>query len=364
MNQRLDKLTSWLIEEHIDAAFITSTENVFYLTGFHCEPHERLLGLFVFQNEEPILICPKMEEVKVRDAGWNYRTIAYTDNDHPWEMIHHAISQYDITISILAVEKEHLNVGRYEVLREMFLETGFVSAEEKLHSLRLLKDDKELKALREAAAMADEAIEIGVASIKEGRSELEILSIVETEIKKKGINKFSFNTMVLTGENTAAPHGIPGLNKVEKGNFVLFDLGVVIDGYCSDISRTVAFGSVTGAQKDIYYSVLKAQIAALEACKPGVRIGELDQISRTIISEAGYGEYFTHRLGHGLGIGVHEFPSIIDSNNLPLEPGMCFTIEPGIYKPSVGGVRIEDDVFITKDGVEILTKYPKELIIL
>lgn len=364
MKQRLEKLITWLKEENYDAAFITSTENIFYLTGFHCEPHERLLGLFVFQNEEPILICPKMEEVSARQAGWEHSMISYTDSEHPWEMFHHAIHKYNITISTMAVEKEHLNISRYEVLREMFTDTILVSVEDKLHKLRLIKDEKELKILREAAAMADEAIEIGVASIKEGRSELEILSIIEMEIKKKGINKFSFDTMVLTGENTAAPHGIPGLNKVEKGNFVLFDLGVVIDGYCSDITRTVAFGDITDAQKDVYHTVLKSQIAAVEACRPGLRIGDLDKISRSIISSAGYGEYFTHRLGHGLGIGVHEFPSINEGSHMLLEAGMCFTIEPGIYKPSVGGVRIEDDVFITENGVEVLTKYPKDLIIL
>lgn len=361
MKHRLEKLTNWLQDEQIDAAFITSTENVFYLTGFHCTPHERLLGLFVLKNEEPFLICPKMEVSTAKAAGWNYSIIGYSDSDHPWEMIHQRLNSLDGKLSKIAVEKEHLNMNRYEVLSEMFIEPTFISADSILQDLRVIKDEKELKILRQAALVADEAIELGVSYIKKGRSELEILSFIEMEIKKKGINKFSFDTMVLTGDNSANPHGVPGLNLVDDGQFVLFDLGVVIDGYCSDITRTVAFGEINNKQKEIYNTVLRGQVAAVEACIPGNRIGDLDKIARSIITDAGYGEYFTHRLGHGLGIGVHEYPSITDVNNRLLEEGMCFTIEPGIYVPKVAGVRIEDDLFITKDGVEILTKYPKEL---
>ncbi len=171
----------------------------------------------------------------------------------------------------------------------------------------------------------------------------------------------SFATMVLTGANAASPHGTPGETKIKKGDFVLFDLGVVVDRYCSDITRTVAYGDINDKQKEIYDTVLKAQLAAIEASKPGVTASEVDLTARRIIAEAGYGEYFTHRLGHGLGIGVHEYPSLTETNPLVLEEGMVYTIEPGIYVPDVAGVRIEDDIYVTADGVKILTKYPKEL---
>lgn len=173
----------------------------------------------------------------------------------------------------------------------------------------------------------------------------------------------SFSTMVLTGAKTADPHGSPGLTEIMPGDFVLFDLGVVLDGYCSDITRTVAFKKINDEQRRIYETVLGAQHAALAICNAGTRIGDIDQAARNFITNAGYGEYFPHRIGHGLGIDVHEFPSMSENNNDLLQEGTVFTVEPGIYIPNVGGVRIEDDIVVTKDGYTSLTSYPKELII-
>lgn len=171
----------------------------------------------------------------------------------------------------------------------------------------------------------------------------------------------SFDTTVLTGDKAASPHGKTGDRKLQEGDLVLFDLGVVHKGYCSDITRTLALGEPGEEQKKVYDIVLKSETAALEAVKPGVTAAELDQISRKVITDAGYGDYFTHRLGHGLGISVHEFPSIHGANPMTMEKGMVFTLEPGIYVPGKVGVRIEDDVAVTENGYEVLTKYPKEL---
>lgn len=167
--------------------------------------------------------------------------------------------------------------------------------------------------------------------------------------------------MVLTGTNGALPHGTPGDTKIKKGDLVLFDLGVVHKGYCSDITRTVAYGEISAEQEKIYNTALKAQLAAIEKVKAGVPAKEVDLTARNIIKDAGYGDYFPHRLGHGLGASVHEFPSITETNEMALQENMVFTIEPGIYVPGVAGVRIEDDIVVTKDGYEILTEFPKEL---
>ncbi|WP_449537241.1 M24 family metallopeptidase [Ferdinandcohnia sp. Marseille-Q9671] len=362
MNQRLKQLSNWLVEKDITCSFITSTPNVFYLTNFYTEPHERLLGLFVFQNEEPILICPNMEVGQARTAGWQYEIIGFSDTDNPWELIQQSFSKRNIAVTTVALEKEHLTVERFEKVQELFPSSSFVSAEEKLHTLRMIKEDKEVSILREAAKLADYGVEVGVQAIAEGKTELDILATIEFELKKKGIRQMSFDTMVLTGLKTAAPHGKPGLETISKGDFVLFDLGVVLDGYCSDITRTVAFGEISDIQRDVYDTVLKAQLAAVNISKPGTKVGDIDRAARTIISDAGYGEYFTHRIGHGLGIDVHEFPSMNETNNMLLQKGMAYTIEPGIYVPEIGGVRIEDDMLITADGSETLTKFPKELL--
>jgi Xaa-Pro dipeptidase len=361
MNQRLENFQSWMKENEIEVSFVTSSENVFYMSGFYTNPHERLLALVVFQEAEPFLVCPAMEIHDAKNAGWEHEIIGFSDIDNPWEMIHRSIQSRMDNIAKVAIEKEHMNVERYENLMKLFPNAKFVSAEEKLRLLRMIKDEKELKILEEACSLADYAIEFGVSEIKEGKSELDVLNAIEYALKQKGVTEMSFSTMVLTGANAASPHGNPGNNKIQKGDLVLFDLGVVVDRYCSDITRTVAYGDINDKQKEIYDTVLKAQLAALEVSKPGVTAQEVDLTARRIIADAGYGEYFPHRLGHGLGISVHEYPSLTETNPLVIQEGMVYTIEPGIYVPGIAGVRIEDDVYITSNGARTLTKYPKEL---
>lgn len=202
-------------------------------------------------------------------------------------------------------------------------------------------------------------MEIGVAFLKEGVTEREVVNHIENEIKKYGVNEMSFDTMVLFGDHAAAPHGTPGDRQLKNNEYVLFDLGVIYNHYCSDITRTVAFGQPDDKAQAIYDIVLKAEQTAIQHIKPGVTISELDDIARGIITEAGYGEYFPHRLGHGLGLEAHEYQDISSTNQNSLEAGMVLTIEPGIYVPNVAGVRIEDDILVTEDGYESLSGYKK-----
>ncbi|WP_147532616.1 M24 family metallopeptidase [Bacillus marasmi] len=358
---KLNEVSQWLKEQGAEVCFLTSSENVFYLSGFFSDPHERLLGLAIFQDAEPFLICPGMEVNEARNAGWPYEIIGYSDIEQPWELVHSAIKKRIDSVSALAIEKEHMNVERYETVTAIFEGAKFVSAEEKLRQLRMIKSDAEISKLRQAGELADFAIQIGMEEISEGKTELEVLAAIEYALKKKGVSQMSFSTMVLTGTNAAAPHGTPGNTKIQKGDLVLFDLGVVVDGYCSDITRTIAYGDINDKQREIYETVLAGQLAAIQAIKPGVACSTLDLTARNIISGAGYGEYFPHRLGHGLGISIHEYPSVTEKNPLALQEGMVFTVEPGIYVPDVAGVRIEDDVLVTANGYELLTKFPKEL---
>lgn len=364
MKQRVEQLQQWLKEQGTTFAFINSPANVFYLTNYFTDPHERLLGLFIFQDQEPLLILPAMEVAAVKKAGWTNEVIGYNDSENPWEKLQHAFEKKGVLgAESIAVEKDFLSYSRALNLLNLFPNATLSSLEQKINQQRVIKDTKEIEILREAAAFADLGVEIGVKAIQEGKTEMEIVATIEYELKKKGISSMSFSTMVLAGEQTAYPHGNPGLNKIKEGDFVLFDLGVVHKGYCSDITRTVAYKSVSPKQQEIYETVLKAEMAAVEFCKPGVRLGEIDTTARKVIQDKGYGEYFTHRIGHGLGIEVHEFPSMNDANAELAKPGMVFTIEPGIYVEGVGGVRIEDDVLITENGFETLTKFPKELLI-
>lgn len=360
---KLTQLQNYLSENGLDAAFITTPDNVFYFSGFKSNPHERLLGIMVFQNAEPFLICPKMEMPDAVAAGWQYEVVGHEDTENAWDVVAKTVASRNMNFASLAIEKSHLTVDRYEAIQQRYPQLRFSGIDEKVNALRICKDETELVKLRKAAKLADYAIQVGCDAIAEGKTEMEILNTIESAIKAKGY-AMSFDTMVLAGEKAASPHGTPGDRKIQKGDLILFDLGVIYDGYCSDITRTVAFGQPSEEQINIYNTVRKANETAVAAVKPGVRAMDLDKLARDVITDAGYGEYFTHRLGHGLGISVHEFPSITGTNEMILNPGTVFTIEPGIYKTDVAGVRIEDDVVVTNDGFEVLTKFTKELVIL
>lgn len=360
---KLTQLQNYLSENGLDAAFITTPDNVFYFSGFKSNPHERLLGIMVFQNAEPFLICPKMEMPDAVAAGWQYEVVGHEDTENAWDVVAKTVASRNTNFASLAIEKSHLTIDRYEAIQQRYPQLRFSGIDEKVNALRICKDETELVKLRKAAELADYAIQVGCDAIAEGKTEMEILNTIESAIKAKGY-AMSFDTMVLAGEKAASPHGTPGDRKIQKGDLILFDLGVIYDGYCSDITRTVAFGQPSEEQINIYNTVRKANETAVAAVKPGVRAMDLDKLARDVITDAGYGEYFTHRLGHGLGISVHEFPSITGTNEMILNPGTVFTIEPGIYKTDVAGVRIEDDVIVTNDGFEVLTKFTKELVIL
>lgn len=358
---KIQQLQSYLKEQSIDAAFITDPYNVFYVSGFKSNPHERLLGVMVFADAEPFLICPKMEIPDAKNAGWAGEVVGHEDTQNSMEILYQTALSRGVDLKTMAIEKAHMTVERYEALLSFFGDLSISQLDAQLNAMRVIKDDAELQILREAAALADYAIEVAARTIKKGITEIEVMTEIELALKKRGVTHMSFDTTVLTGARAASPHGKTGEYKLQQGDLVLFDLGVVHKGYCSDITRTLALGEPNEEQKEVYDVVYRSEMAALEAVKPGVTAAELDHISRQVIADAGYGDYFTHRLGHGLGIDVHEFPSIHGENTMTMEKGMVFTLEPGIYVPGKVGVRIEDDVAVTADGYEVLTKYPKEL---
>ncbi|MBM6613336.1 aminopeptidase P family protein [Desemzia sp. RIT804] len=359
MLKQLEVLQNWLKEENKEAIFINDPDNVAYFSGYQSEPHERILALLVFKDVSPFLFVPALEKEDALNSTWEYDVLGYLDHENPWSLISHAVKQRIGDLTILAIEKDFLTVTRMEQLQTEFPGVSFSDVTPKIQSMKLVKTKDEIQKMIEAGIWADKALEIGFKAIKEGVQEQEIVAEIEYELKKMGIKNMSFETMVLTGDNAASPHGVPGSRCIQKNDLVLFDLGVVYDGYTSDVTRTVAFGEPSEKAKEIYHIVLRANEAAIAAVKPGVTAGELDKIARDIITEAGYGEYFNHRLGHGLGRSVHEFPSIMEGNDFVVQEGMCFSIEPGIYVSGVAGVRIEDCLYVTADGCEVFTHTPK-----
>src|SRR5690625_2688464 len=361
MENRMNRLIEQLKKNDLDGAFITSTANVFYLSNFYTDPHERLVAVYIDQTNDPVLIVPALEMNDAKDAGWSFEMISYHDHENVWELFFNHLKTFDKLPQVIGIEYDHLIVDRHQALKNILPHAQFKNTTNILNDLRVIKSKQEYTLLKQAAALADFGVKTGIEAIREGISELEIVAKIEYELKKQGVQQMSFATTVISGTKTASPHGVPSQTTIEKGDLVLFDLGVVFEGYCSDITRTVAFHSITDEQRKIYETVLEAEEKAIAAVEIGRSVGELDKIARDHIAAAGYGEYFTHRLGHGIGIDVHEFPSMHGENTLPLAEGMAFTIEPGIYVPEAGGVRIEDMVFVTKKGGESLTEYPKDL---
>ncbi|MCH4461689.1 Xaa-Pro peptidase family protein [Staphylococcus haemolyticus] len=349
---KIEKITKQLQHEQADAAWITTPLNVFYFTGYRSEPHERLFALLITANGDQTLYCPKMEVEEVKNSPFEGKIIGYLDTENPFEID-------PLSFNKLLIESEHLTVKRQRELTQNFGVQHYGDIDQTIKELRNIKNESEIENIREAAKLADKCIEIGTEFLKVGVTEREVVNHIENEIKKFGVSEMSFDTMVLFGDHAASPHGTPGERKLVKDEYVLFDLGVIYNHYCSDMTRTVKFGTPSEEAQTIYNIVLEAETNAIEAIRAGVPLQDIDKIARDFISDAGYGDYFPHRLGHGLGLEEHEYQDVSSTNSNLLEAGMVITIEPGIYVPNVAGVRIEDDILVTENGYEILTHYDK-----
>lgn len=357
----LTSIYQWMEDTQTDLIYLEHPETIAYLTGIHCQPHERFFALFIPKQGTPVLALPALDLGEAKQQNWTGILVPYQDHENPWDEIHqHLLIKKQAPIQI-AIEKNLLSVASYDHIQQHFHIKTTQDITPFIEHIKVIKHPEEIKWMKEAGQWADLAIEIGCATLKEGISEQEVVAEIEYQLKKRGVKSMSFSTMVLFGDHAANPHGKPGSRTLKKGELVLFDLGVIWHGYCSDITRTVAFYPPSEHQQQIYHIVQKAQQAAQDAVRPGIKACELDKIARDIITEAGYGAYFTHRLGHGIGTSVHEYPSINATNELILKPGMCFSIEPGIYIPDDVGVRIEDCVIVTETGCTPFTTTSKQL---
>ncbi|SNZ18060.1 Xaa-Pro dipeptidase [Terribacillus aidingensis] len=361
MQHRIDTLLRQLKDNQTDSVFITSMENVYYVSNYYTDPHERLVAVFADQKDAPLLILPAMEKEDALKAGWKEEMLTYHDHENVWQLFKDYLKERGRVPASMGVEKDHMSVIRLEMLQQILPEVSFGNATEFLQYQRIIKDKKEYTLLKQAAVLADYGVKKGIEAIAAGKTELQITAELEYALKQEGVTSMSFATTVLSGAKTASPHGTPDGKQIAPGDLVLFDLGVVFEGYCSDITRTVGYKHVTADQQHIHDTVRVALEKATAASQAGTAIAEIDKAARSHIEQAGYGQYFTHRVGHGLGIGVHEFPSLSSNNTQAMQEGMCYTIEPGIYMPGVGGVRIEDDIFLTKNGPDVLTAYPRDL---
>lgn len=354
---KITQLMTQLAQDNVLAAVVSDPITINYLTGYYSNPHERYMFLFLFADQEPLLFLPEMDAGRAK-ATVTFPVVSYVDAENPWEKIKAVLPK--TAVDRLAIEFDNLNVTKLRGLETIFTST-LVNLTPTINLLRLIKSADEIAKMHAAGLLADKALQVGLDNISLDRTETDIIASIEFEMKKLGYG-MSFDTMVLTGDNAANPHGIPGANRIANDSLLLFDLGIAADGYMSDMTRTVAVGQPDQFKKDIYQLCLEAQLTAQDFIKPGVTASEVDATARSVIEKAGYGEYFNHRLGHGIGMDLHEFPSIMAGNDLVIEEGMCFSVEPGIYIPGQVGVRIEDCGVVTKDGFEVFTHTPKDLL--
>lgn len=263
-----------------------------------------------------------------------------------------------------AFEPESLTVAQYRSLKKLFPRVAFRPATGLIEELMLVKDPGEIGAIAGAARVADRVFHGVLQSIRPGVTELDVAAEITWLTRRCGGSADAFDVIVASGENGALPHARPGMRKLRKGDLVIMDFGAVVSGYCSDITRTVCLGRPSGAMRRAYDAVLEAHGAALAAARGGVTARSLDGAARGALRARGYGRFFTHALGHGLGLRVHERPRVSPTSRETLCSGSVITIEPGVYLPGRGGVRIEDDVLLGPSGCRLLTKSPRELIIL
>ncbi len=345
---RLDRLRADLAENQ--AAYITAYPDIFYYSGF--------------QSPDARLIISQNKAIIITDSRYTLQAKAQSPDFELYDIkggLQGAFSGLDA--DEILYQEENLSVKSFNSLQAE-VSLAFCESNGLISKLREVKDDAEIAKIAAAEALGDEAFAYIIERIEAGRSEKEIAFELEYFMKKHGASALSFETIVASGVRSAMPHGVASDKIIENGDLVTLDFGCVLDGYCSDMTRTVGVGFLPEREGEIYETVKKAQQAALDSIKAGVNLSDVDKAAREIIEKAGYGKNFGHALGHSVGIEIHENPCFSPKATGTAKVGNVITVEPGIYVDGLGGVRIEDVVAVTENGCEILSKSPKHLIIL
>jgi Xaa-Pro dipeptidase len=340
---------------NLDAAYITKPVSIAYLTGFHAEPFERLMALAV-RPDHATLIVPALEQEKARRNVDQAEVVSWRDGEDAYALVRAALEG----CPEVGVEKEHLSLQAAELLVARTAAREMVDVSPELRRLRRIKNQAELDKLARAASITDAVTDDVIDRLRFGQTELEVSVSIGTAIGEKG-GTLAFESLVQSGPNSALPHMRPTSRKLDAGDLVLLDFGAAFDGYSADTTRMAVVGEPTDRHKEIHRLVLEAHDAAIAAVRAGTTTGAVDAAARQVIEAAGMGDRFFHRVGHGLGLEAHEDPSLDPGSATVLESGMVFTIEPGVYIPGWGGVRIEDDVVVERSGCRLLTKADRSL---
>lgn len=349
----IQKLRENLFELNIDGALVSSYANILYYSGFTGST-----GTLLILKDSLYFITDfrYIEQAKLESPGFE---VIEASAEKMTEFISKVCSENSVKSNWF--EDDHMSFKAYKSLSDALEATELVPANGGISSIRIIKTDSEISCMRRAASLADSALTYISKLLKTGMTEKQAALEIEVFLRKNCGVKIAFDIIVASGYNAALPHAQPTDRIIGTNDHVIFDFGALLDGYRSDMTRTLILGSSDPEILKIYDIVLKAQLKAISALKPGVTGKEIDRIAREHIEQNGYGKNFGHGLGHGVGLNIHEAPRLSEKSTDVLEAGMVVTVEPGIYIPGVGGVRIEDMVLITEDGIENLTSSPKYL---
>jgi Xaa-Pro dipeptidase len=360
---RLEKLTASLRTSNLDAVILNPGPTLKYLSGLNFHLMERPVVLFVAPDKDPVLVLPELELPKVDLFPYKVQAFTYGENPSEWDdAFRNAAQALGLDGKRIGVEPRQLRLLEFRHVKAGAPEADYPDASDVLSELRLKKDKAEVDAMRKAVKIAQDALEAVIPQIKIGMTERELSSELVMQLLKHGSeSELPFAPIVSAGPNSANPHASPTERKLQAGDLLVVDWGATYDGYISDLTRTFAVGEVDEEYKKIHTIVQEANAAGCAAARPGAPCADVDKAARDVIKKAGYGKYFTHRTGHGIGMEGHEAPYMRGDNMQLLEPGMAFTVEPGIYLTGRNGVRIEDNMVITETGAESLSDMPREI---
>ena len=345
--ERVNRLRKYMKKVNVEAMLISSFPNIYYYSNFSSED-----GLLYITLNKCYLLTDSRYTVQAKEECKNFEviTLSKSYSDTILELL-------DDSVNNIGFE-ENIEYNRYKTFNDKF-NRNMISLN--IESLRNIKDENEIDRIRKACNIASKCYNHILKFVKVGMREKEVRNEMLRYMLELGASKESFDIIVASGKRGAMPHGVASDKKIKEGDFVTLDFGCVKDFYCSDITRTFVMGKPNKKMLEIYEIVKEAQQKGLDVIKPGIKASVVDKACRDFIEKMGYGEYFTHSTGHGLGILVHDSLAISPRSDIVLKEGMVFTVEPGIYIEGLGGVRIEDDVVVTSDGCEVLTKASKRL---
>lgn len=359
---RQKALREMLEREGVDAVAIVPGANMVYFTGLHVHLSERPI-IAIFTRDEMSIIMPQLEVPKVIERpDLEARVFQWTDTEGYAGAFAEAVEALGLRGGTLGVDGMTMRATEYFTFRDIDPTLNVSGVERGLIGIRAHKNPDEVEMMRRAVQISEAALERLLDWVQPGMTEREIAAKLVEEQQALGAEGLPFGALVQTGPNSSNPHGTVTDRKLGADDFLLIDFGCTIGGYPSDITRTFCLGTPTAEMQKIYDTVAAANEAGRKASGPGVPMGDIDRAARSVIEAAGYGQYFIHRTGHGIGLETHEpIPQIAGNVTDLLEPGMAFTIEPGIYIPGLGGVRIEDNVVITETGADVLTSFRRTM---